>query len=113
MVAAMVALAITGSLAYACVQNNGTTVGCAGTGNYIIVCALWPPSVQICTGTSAGSTYTDATGGNATGLMDASPGVGGCSATTTLAAGCCGGAVTSESVFGFYGYAYASGYTCP
>jgi hypothetical protein len=105
-------MAVSGSIAYACVVDNGTTIGCAGTSNYFIVCSLYPFSTQICTGTSAGSTYTDATGDNATGTDDASPWVGVCTATASLAS-CCGGAVTSENIVGAYGYAYASGYACP
>lgn len=112
-VAALIATSIT--VVHACCQMNGTTVGCAGTRNFLVVCKWCCPVPEIvsCTGTSPGSTYPDATGGNATGTTDAYPAVGGCSATVTYAAGCCGGAVTTGSVYGFYGYANCGGSTCP
>jgi len=100
-------------MAWACCQMNGTTIGCDGTRNMLVVCQLYPPVVAVCTMSSPGTEYQHATGGNPTGTMEASPRIGACSATAYAVGECCGGAVTQQTVVGFYGYAECSGDECP
>lgn len=101
-------------IVWACCQMNGTVLGCNGTRNTLVFCGLTPhPVFEICTVESPGSEYPDATGGNDSGTMDASPRVGICTATARATGVCCGGSVTQVGVVGFYGYAECTGEECP
>ncbi len=92
---------------------NGTTMGCEGRRNMLVLCQVYPPGLAVCTVESPGSVYADATGGNDTGTMEAAGRVGTCSATAVPVGPCCGGAVTEVSVCGFYGNAECVDAPCP
>jgi hypothetical protein len=109
-------LSLSATIAYACIDNSGSTVGCDGTQNVFEPCGFtgWCPACVPnfinCTGTSPGSPYPDAGVGDS-GKSAPCPWVGICSATIYYAK-CCDGNITQGSVYGTYGYAYACGEDC-
>jgi hypothetical protein len=109
---AVIAASIT--VVHACCQMNSSTIGCAGSRTFAVVCkACCPwPDLAFCSGSSAGTSYPDGTGGNRNGTAYSEPKVGICKSTVTFAAGCCGGAITTTDLASFYGYSSCAGSNC-
>ncbi|HXI70047.1 MAG TPA: hypothetical protein VNN22_06780 [Verrucomicrobiae bacterium] len=107
-------MAASATVAFACIDMSGSTVGCDGTQNVLELCSCIIPVIactwENCTGTSPGSPYPDA-GIGSSGSGGASPRIGLCSATIYFAH-CCSDTVSQASVYGTYGYAVPDGTPC-
>lgn len=61
-----------------CCRMTGTTIGCAGSENFLVICGIdWPP-VMTCTGSTPGAPYPNAEFTGPTGTDHNSPAVGWC-----------------------------------